>query len=246
MWPCSAQLVSFIIKFNLLSNFKEEWKLNAHLKSHEKYSCDHCDKRFKFQDIKDKHVKIAHESLKIYCHYFNNSKTCPFDNECVFLHEDAKICKYGAQCERNHCMFKHESDTDNDNDENDDNEEDGVDDEEYDEDDHDEKDLERTFSNPFLQTEETNKIEVLEFRVYGPCRDLYLKNDQEFYWKKLEGISEIESIEHLYVHSRRDYQVGAYLEIYIKLKTRFSHKLKNDQAFRQNIWDRLNIKECPN
>ena len=76
-------------------NFKEEWKLNAHIKSHEKYSCDHCDKRFKFQDIRDKHVKIAHESLKIYCHYFNNSKTCPFDIECVFLHEDAKICDYG-------------------------------------------------------------------------------------------------------------------------------------------------------
>ena len=232
-------------------NFKEEWKLNAHIKSHEKYSCDHCDKRFKFQDIRDKHVKIAHESLKIYCHFFNNGKTCPFNDECVFLHEDAEICKYGAQCERNNCMFKHENDTNNDNDANDVNEEDGVDEEGYDEDDnnHDETDLERTFSNPLLQTEESesNKIEVLQFRVYGPCRDLYLRNDQDFYWKELEAFSEIEKIEHLYVHSKRDYQVGTYLEIYIKLSTRFSHKMKNDQAFRQNIWDRLNIKEtCPN
>ena len=78
-------------------------------------------------------MKISHESLKIYCHYFNNSKTCPFDDECVFLHEDAEICKYGAQCERNNCMFKHENDTVNDNDDNEVDVE-GVDDEEKDKD----------------------------------------------------------------------------------------------------------------
>ena len=59
----------------------------------------------------------------------------------------------------------------------------------------DETELERTFSNPFIQTEETNKFEVLQFRVYGPCRDLHLRNDQQFYWKELEEFSEIEKIE---------------------------------------------------
>ena len=95
---------------------------------------------------------------------------------------------------------------------------DAVDDEENDkdEDENYETDLERTFSNLFLQTEETNKIE-------------------EF--------SEIKKVEHLYVHSKSGYQVGTYLKIYMKLKTRFAHKLKNDQSFRQNIWDRLNIKD---
>ena len=36
-------------------------------------------------------------------------KTCPFDKECVFLHEDADNCKYGESCERILCMFKHKS-----------------------------------------------------------------------------------------------------------------------------------------
>ena len=35
-------------------------------------------------------------------------KTCHSDDECVFLHEDSKICKYGKTCEINYCMFKHE------------------------------------------------------------------------------------------------------------------------------------------
>ena len=30
------------------------------------------------------------------------------DEECVFLHEDAELCRYGAICERNYCMFRHD------------------------------------------------------------------------------------------------------------------------------------------
>ena len=48
------------------------------------------------------------KKIKLYCHYFNNKKTCPYEEECVFLHEDAKNCKYGMECERLLCMFKHE------------------------------------------------------------------------------------------------------------------------------------------
>ena len=36
-------------------------------------------------------------------------KTCPFDQECVFLHEDADKCRYGESCDRILCMFKHEN-----------------------------------------------------------------------------------------------------------------------------------------
>ena len=73
----------------------------------------------------------AHES-KIYCHYYNNNKECPFDDQCIFIHDDAEDCKYGKACERKLCMYKH-----------DDGDEDGVEDEESDdEDDDDDEDEE--------------------------------------------------------------------------------------------------------
>ena len=61
-----------------------------------------------------KHNKITHENLIIYCHYFNNDKICPFKEECLFLHEEAETCKFGKLCERMFCMYKHESENDND------------------------------------------------------------------------------------------------------------------------------------
>ena len=42
-----------------------------------------------------------------------NKKTCPYDEECVFLHEDSKLCRYGENCERTYCMFKHDDNTEN-------------------------------------------------------------------------------------------------------------------------------------
>ena len=53
-------------------------------------------------------MQISHENGKFYCHFFNNRKTCPYADKCVFLHEDSKMCRYGALCERNYCMFKHD------------------------------------------------------------------------------------------------------------------------------------------
>ena len=57
---------------------------------------------------------ITHENFRIYCHFYNNEKTCPYDQECVFLHEESQICKYGTMCERNYCMFKHEKEEESD------------------------------------------------------------------------------------------------------------------------------------
>ena len=76
-----------------------------------------------------------------------------YDRECVFLHEDAPICKYGGLCERKNCMFKHEEleedkkesdvgDTIND----DNQDEDETSDIESDEDNENKSD--RTFNNP--------------------------------------------------------------------------------------------------
>ena len=89
--------------------FTEEQKFKAHCKIHVKnYSCEVCERTFKCEDILGKHHKIAHENLKFYCQYFNNSKNCPFKEECVFLHEISKQCKFGIECERQMCMFRHD------------------------------------------------------------------------------------------------------------------------------------------
>ena len=87
--------------------FSEKWKLRVHLKTHDKFKCEKCEKTFAYLDIKKKHVLISHENVKLYCHFYNNDKTCPFDDKCIFLHQDSKFCKYDEFCERDFCMFKH-------------------------------------------------------------------------------------------------------------------------------------------
>ena len=88
--------------------FDEEWKLNAHFKNHRENLCQFCEKSFKFKDILEKHIKITHESHKLYCHFYNNKQDCPFKQDCIFLHEDSTPCRYGNLCERINCMFTHE------------------------------------------------------------------------------------------------------------------------------------------
>ena len=97
MYPCSE----------CEKEFDEEWKMRAHKKNHTKFKCDICEKTFKCQEVMEKHVKIAHEKMKIYCHFFNNKKICPYDKECIFLHEDSDVCRYDMLCERKYCMYKH-------------------------------------------------------------------------------------------------------------------------------------------
>ena len=41
--------------------FDEVWELNAHSKNHKRYPFEHCDKTFRFKDIKEKHIKVSHE-----------------------------------------------------------------------------------------------------------------------------------------------------------------------------------------
>ena len=204
--------------------FNKEWKLKSHIKIHRKFPCEKCDNTFENEDTKEKHNAISHENLKLYCHYFNNGKECPYNTECVFLHQVSKMCKYKEICERELCMFRHQK----------------CDDIENIEDDVADEIQNETFSNP-SQTDVPSV--TIAFDVYAPCRDTYLKNDQAYYWSELEKFSEIEKIEHLYVHSRSGYKVGTYLETYIKMTTKY---FKNDKIFRQAIWDRLQIKEtCP-
>ena len=50
---------------------------------------------------------MSHENVKLYCHFFNNERTCPFANLCICLHEDAEICRYDRMCECTLFMYKH-------------------------------------------------------------------------------------------------------------------------------------------
>ena len=50
-------------------------------------------------------------SLKIsYCHFFNNGKVCQFEKlGCKFKHEVSPNCRYGQQCKKELCGFRHYS-----------------------------------------------------------------------------------------------------------------------------------------
>ena len=90
--------------------FEDKKKLDDHTsKAHVKYDCDECGQEFKFEAILEKHIEAVHRDDVLYCHYFNNDKDCPFDEECIYLHEDSEPCKFNGICERKLCMYKHET-----------------------------------------------------------------------------------------------------------------------------------------
>ena len=69
----------------------------------------------KFLNMKQfwkKHREAAHENIELFCHYFNNDRDCPFEENCIYIHEEAGNCKYGNNCEKTMCMFKHEESRD--------------------------------------------------------------------------------------------------------------------------------------
>ena len=74
----------------------------------------------RYEGLLDRHVDAVHcdPDYIIYCHYFNNDKECPFGDLCIYEHEDSVKCKFGKACERLRCMYKHNAeDDDNDDDE---------------------------------------------------------------------------------------------------------------------------------
>ena len=113
-------------------SFESEENLTKHLKIHGNFKCDECDCKLDTAELLEKHVSAVHGKFKIFCHYFNNEKECPFEGLCIFAHEDSPDCKFGKTCERMMCMFSHderdvsdteeeeESDDENDDDQNDD------------------------------------------------------------------------------------------------------------------------------
>ena len=128
----------------------------AHLRNHKEYSCDICNKTFKYQDILEKHIIITHEEAKLYCHFYNNETTCPFEQDCVFLHEHSSQCRYGACCERKLCMYKHKV---NSSDFGDVGEDEVIDENEMNED-NEIPENERTFFNPYRETADDPEVEL--------------------------------------------------------------------------------------
>ena len=103
-----------VVKVSL--NVGEESQLEKHNKTHKKFECDDCDSIFKREGTLEKHVQAAHEDVTLFCHYFNNGKDCPYEDECIFVHEESDVCKFGNGCERLLCMYQHEDGNDDDDD----------------------------------------------------------------------------------------------------------------------------------
>lgn len=40
----------------------------------------------------EKHVEIVHGSMKIFCYYFNNDYNSPYNDQCIFVHDDSPVC----------------------------------------------------------------------------------------------------------------------------------------------------------
>ena len=85
-------------------NFKDEERLDIHKeKLHAKFECDECEKDFRYETVLEKHREAAHENTELFCHYFDNDKDCPFDENCLYIHEESGNCRYGNTCERRMC-----------------------------------------------------------------------------------------------------------------------------------------------
>ena len=212
------------------------------------FNCDKCDKIFNHKVQLSKHIQAAHTKHRLYCHFFNNNKDCPYRNKCIFIHEDSDNCKYGEVCDRINCMFKHYYDEDIDLSSQESADEDIGD---VNSDDGEEivtvACINDTFINPsiFDQTEESVS-ESIEMNVFVKCRNMCLQDDREYYIGKLESFPEIEKIENLWISRQYGYREGTYLSTNIKFLTKFADQWKNDEAFRKNVFDRLEILEtCP-
>ena len=83
-------------------------QLSVYQKTHEKFECDKCDCVYNYEGLLEKHSQAVYGSMKIFCNFFNNDKDCPYDDQCIFAHEDSPDCKFGKGCERILCMFHHE------------------------------------------------------------------------------------------------------------------------------------------
>ena len=103
------------VKCNLCeSTFNKNVDLERHIKeqhveTHQKFKCSMCNKEFQLKWRLTKHMRVHDESAK-FCHFFNNEKTCPFEEfGCAFKHEVSPECFFKSRCKNKLCQFKHKS-----------------------------------------------------------------------------------------------------------------------------------------
>ena len=74
-----------------------------------KFACQRCGKKFLLEWRMEKHMNM-HKGDTKHCHYFNNHKSCPFDDiGCKFLHESSGKCRFDI-CLNKLCQFEHHED----------------------------------------------------------------------------------------------------------------------------------------
>ena len=88
--------------------FTKNVELERHIKIHheaEPFECEKCGKTFVLKWRLRKHLSV-HET-RIYCHYFNNDKECPFEEiGCKFKHNISPPCK-SEGCNNLLCQYRH-------------------------------------------------------------------------------------------------------------------------------------------
>ena len=82
--------------------------INVH-KEVVEYSCEICNKTFMKKWRLEKHASLHKDEINHRkCHFFNNSKTCPYEIiGCKFLHSESAVCKFGNKCKKVMCQFRH-------------------------------------------------------------------------------------------------------------------------------------------
>ena len=92
--------------------FTRNCDLEAHLEGHKRekeFKCEVCGKGFYLNWRLRRHKEVHQtQSNARFCHYFNNSKPCPYEDiGCMFIHSKAGKCKV-ASCSFSLCQFEHD------------------------------------------------------------------------------------------------------------------------------------------
>ena len=108
------------IKCNVCeTSFDKNSDLEVHIKMcHEsiaQHPCDLCGKTFVMKWRLNKHIEAHRNKSQKHCHYFNNDKSCPFEEiGCKFRHQNSDKCIFGEKCKNKLCQFKHKNVNDDD------------------------------------------------------------------------------------------------------------------------------------
>ena len=78
-------------------------------RSQETFKCEECGKNFVLKWRMLKHQDIHNNQPLKKCHFFNNQKSCPYEDiGCKFEHSVSEICSFGNKCTNNLCSFQHD------------------------------------------------------------------------------------------------------------------------------------------